>query len=208
VVLRNGARDLHSSLFGGAALNAAHALIRTLDALVAHDGVLDESLRKGIVAPTPAELAGRRELPAGGDALASQGARPDDARAAEEFYLRTFAEPALDVNGITPLATVCGDHARCMPRIRRSLALRRPWSTSILLLTVQLGDMPRAGHEIIEQPRIGRRVVGNDRDLPGCRSASEELPRRVSEIESEALHPAVDAHVIDRDGALGQQFHP
>src|SRR4029077_9383439 len=32
--------------------------------------------------------------------LRGQGARPADPRAAEEFYLRTFAEPALDVNGI------------------------------------------------------------------------------------------------------------
>src|SRR5262249_53585036 len=29
-----------------------------------------------------------------------QGARPIDPTAAEEFYVRTFAEPALDVNGI------------------------------------------------------------------------------------------------------------
>ncbi|MFZ1995063.1 MAG: peptidase dimerization domain-containing protein, partial [Solirubrobacteraceae bacterium] len=32
--------------------------------------------------------------------LAAQGARPKDANAAEEFYVRTFAEPALDVNGV------------------------------------------------------------------------------------------------------------
>ena len=32
--------------------------------------------------------------------LAGQGARPMDARAAEEFYVRTWAEPSLDVNGI------------------------------------------------------------------------------------------------------------
>ena len=37
--------------------------------------------------------------PPGADELAEQGARPADPRAAEEFYLRTFAEPALDVNG-------------------------------------------------------------------------------------------------------------
>ena len=50
--------------------------------------------------PTEAELDSWRELPAGADELADQGARPMDPRAAEEFYLRTFAEPALDVNGI------------------------------------------------------------------------------------------------------------
>ena len=75
LTLRTGERDLHSGIYGGAALNAAHALMATLDALVAHDGVLDESLRKGIVAPTEEELRGWRELPPGSDELADQGAR-------------------------------------------------------------------------------------------------------------------------------------
>src|SRR5581483_9085676 len=38
--------------------------------------------------------------PAGADELAEQGARPKDDAAARDFYLRTFAEPAIDVNGI------------------------------------------------------------------------------------------------------------
>ncbi len=97
---RTGNRDLHSGLFGGAALNAAHALIQTLGAVVASDGRLVDPLRKGVIAPTGDELAGFRELPAGADALADQGARPSDPGAAEEFYVRTTAEPALDVNGI------------------------------------------------------------------------------------------------------------
>lgn len=100
LVLRTGERDLHSGMYGGAALNAAHALVRTLDALIAHDGTLAEPLRKGIAPPTGEELAGWRELPPGADELAAQGARPKDARAADDFYLRTFAEPALDVNGV------------------------------------------------------------------------------------------------------------
>jgi acetylornithine deacetylase/succinyl-diaminopimelate desuccinylase-like protein len=100
VTLRTGERDLHSGMYGGAALNAAHALIQTLDALVAHDGTLAEPLRKGIIAPTADELAGWGLLPTGADELAEQGARAKDGRAAEDFYLRTFAEPAVDVNGI------------------------------------------------------------------------------------------------------------
>jgi acetylornithine deacetylase/succinyl-diaminopimelate desuccinylase-like protein len=100
VTLRTGTRDLHSGMYGGAALNAAHALIAALGALVAHDGLLVESLRKGIVAPTEEELRGWRELPSGADELADQGARPKDDGAADDFYLRTFAEPSLDVNGI------------------------------------------------------------------------------------------------------------
>ena len=46
------------------------------------------------------ELDGWARLPAGAGELEAQGARPADPRAAEEFYLRTFAEPSLDVNGI------------------------------------------------------------------------------------------------------------
>ena len=100
VTLRTGERDLHSGMYGGAALNAAHALIKTLDALIAHDGTLVEPLRKGIAAPTAEELEGWGLLPSGADELAEQGARAKDTSAAEDFYLRTFAEPALDVNGI------------------------------------------------------------------------------------------------------------
>jgi acetylornithine deacetylase/succinyl-diaminopimelate desuccinylase-like protein len=100
VTVRTGERDLHSGLYGGAALNAAHALVTMLDGLIAHDGTLVDALRVGRAAPTDEELAGWSQLPAGVDELAEQGARPKDAAAASEFYLRTFAEPALDVNGI------------------------------------------------------------------------------------------------------------
>jgi acetylornithine deacetylase/succinyl-diaminopimelate desuccinylase-like protein len=100
VMLRTGERDLHSGLFGGAALNAMHALATTISGVVARDGRLPEPLRKGIIPPTEEELAGWALLPSGAGELELQGASPADARAAEEFYLRTFAEPALDVNGI------------------------------------------------------------------------------------------------------------
>ena len=100
VTVRAGDRDLHSGLYGGAALNAAHALVQSLAALIAVDGRLAEPLRRGTLAPTPEELQTWRELPGGADELAQQSARPMDTRAAEEFYVRTFAEPALDINGI------------------------------------------------------------------------------------------------------------
>jgi acetylornithine deacetylase/succinyl-diaminopimelate desuccinylase-like protein len=100
VRLRTGERDLHSGIFGGAALNAAHALIETLGGLLARDGRLADPLRAGIAPPSDEELTDWRHLPAGEQELASQGARPADGRAAEEFYVRTFVEPSLDVNGI------------------------------------------------------------------------------------------------------------
>jgi len=95
-----GKRDLHSGIYGGAALNAMHALVQALSAVLPREGRLPEPLRAGIAQPTDAELAGWSELAPGAEELAGQGARPADERAAEEFYLRTFAEPALDVNGI------------------------------------------------------------------------------------------------------------
>ena len=100
LTVRTGERDLHSGVFGGAALNAAHAMVQTLGGVMAGDGRLAEPLRQGLAAPTSEELEGWRALPAGAHELAAQGARPKDANAAEEFYLRTFAEPALDVNGV------------------------------------------------------------------------------------------------------------
>jgi acetylornithine deacetylase/succinyl-diaminopimelate desuccinylase-like protein len=96
VRVRTGERDLHSGLFGGAALNAVHALLQTLDAVVR----APDDLRKGTVPPTDEELEAWAALDPGAQVLAEQGARPQDAEAAEEFYLRTFARTAVDVNGV------------------------------------------------------------------------------------------------------------
>jgi acetylornithine deacetylase/succinyl-diaminopimelate desuccinylase-like protein len=96
LTLRSGERDLHSGLFGGAALNAVHALTRVLAAVVP----TPEALRAGAAEPTTEELAAWKELEPGAAVLAREGARPLDARAADDLYLRTFASAAVDVNGI------------------------------------------------------------------------------------------------------------
>ncbi len=98
--LASGERDLHSGVYGGAALNALHALIDTLAAVLPKDGQLPEQLMAGVVPPSAEELAAISALTAGERVLVEQGARPADERAATEFYLRTCAWPALDVNGI------------------------------------------------------------------------------------------------------------
>jgi acetylornithine deacetylase/succinyl-diaminopimelate desuccinylase-like protein len=101
VKVRAGERDLHSGMYGGAALNAIHVLMHCFDAVVARpDGLLPAPLREGIAAPTPEELSSWSTLPPGAGELATQGARPLDPNAAEQFYIRTYAEPSLDVNGI------------------------------------------------------------------------------------------------------------
>jgi acetylornithine deacetylase/succinyl-diaminopimelate desuccinylase-like protein len=96
VRLRTGERDLHSGMFGGAALNAVHALMEALAAVVA----LPDELRAGVIPPTEEEIRSWAELDPGADVLAGAGARPMDGAAAAEFYRRTFAGPAVDVNGL------------------------------------------------------------------------------------------------------------
>ena len=96
VRLRSGERDLHSGVFGGAALNGVHALMQALEAVIA----VPEELRAGVAPATDEERRSWAELEPGADVLASDGARPMDPTAAEDFYLRTLAGPAVDVNGI------------------------------------------------------------------------------------------------------------
>jgi acetylornithine deacetylase/succinyl-diaminopimelate desuccinylase-like protein len=87
-------------MYGGAALNAIHVLTRCLDAVLAGaDGRLPEPLREGIAPPTAEELEAWSKLP-GSEAILEAGAQPLDAKAGEEFYVRTWAEPSTDVNGI------------------------------------------------------------------------------------------------------------
>ena len=99
--VRTGATDMHSGMFGAAALNATHALMAALaPVLPGPDGRLPDELRQGVVAPSTAELEAWAKLPSGSEQLENQGAAPIVPGAAEDFYLRTFADTSLDVNGI------------------------------------------------------------------------------------------------------------
>jgi acetylornithine deacetylase/succinyl-diaminopimelate desuccinylase-like protein len=97
VRVRTGERDLHSGVFGGAALNAVHALMSALEAVVA----VPDELRAGVATPTDEERRSWEELEPGAEILAEEGCCPMDASAAEEFYLRTLAGPAVDVHGVS-----------------------------------------------------------------------------------------------------------
>jgi acetylornithine deacetylase/succinyl-diaminopimelate desuccinylase-like protein len=101
VRVRTGERDLHSGVFGGAALDALEALIRALQGVLpGEDGLAPEPLRAGVAPVSAEELGAWKQLDSGSDMLAEGGARPADARAAEDFYIRTWAQPAVTVNGI------------------------------------------------------------------------------------------------------------
>ena len=100
VKVRAAERDLHSGTYGGAALNGMHALMQTLSGVLPRDGRVPEPLRAGASLPTEEELADWSSLISGAEQLARQGAKPADAHAAEEFYVRTWTEPSVDVHGI------------------------------------------------------------------------------------------------------------
>jgi acetylornithine deacetylase/succinyl-diaminopimelate desuccinylase-like protein len=101
LLVRTGATDMHSGMFGAAALNATHALMTALSAVLPDSkGHLPEPLREGVTAPRPEEVEAWEQLPSGAEQLAAQGASPIVPGAEAEFYARTFADTSLDVNGI------------------------------------------------------------------------------------------------------------
>jgi acetylornithine deacetylase/succinyl-diaminopimelate desuccinylase-like protein len=101
VRVRTGTTDLHSGMFGAAALNATHALMSALSSVVPRaDGRLPDELRAGAAAPSMEELEAWAQLPSGAEQLSHVGAAPIAQGAEDDFYLRTFADTSLDVNGI------------------------------------------------------------------------------------------------------------
>jgi acetylornithine deacetylase/succinyl-diaminopimelate desuccinylase-like protein len=111
--VRTGERIAHSGLYGGAALNAFHALHRILGAVLpGPDGRVPEELRAGIEPPSPEELRSWEALPHGSKVLAEAGARPADAHAADEFHTRTTADASVDVHRIAG-----GDNRTIVPPV-------------------------------------------------------------------------------------------
>ena len=100
VNVRTGTRDLHSGMYGGASLNAMHALVQCLAGVLPRDGRVPEPLRAGVIPPSAGEISAWASLPDGPAEIAAAGSRPADGRAGEEFYIRTWAEPSVDVHGI------------------------------------------------------------------------------------------------------------
>ena len=100
LTVRTGRRDVHSGVYGGAGLNALHALVVALNGIIARGGRLPEALRQGSITPPDEEVASWASLASGRDVLADQGVTPADERAEAEFYMRTWGEPSLDVHGI------------------------------------------------------------------------------------------------------------
>ena len=99
IEVRTAKRDLHSGLYGGAVLNAAHVLIAML-AEVAPDasGRVRPELSAGAAPPAPEERESWERLPRGGEAIAAVGGVEVAPGAGDELWERTGARTAVDVN--------------------------------------------------------------------------------------------------------------
>jgi acetylornithine deacetylase/succinyl-diaminopimelate desuccinylase-like protein len=100
IKVRTGERDMHSGYYGGAAINAIHALMQALSAVTARNGLLPDELRVGRTPLSDVEVESLKKLPSGREILHEAGATPLDPNAEADFYERTWAEPSMDVNGI------------------------------------------------------------------------------------------------------------
>jgi acetylornithine deacetylase/succinyl-diaminopimelate desuccinylase-like protein len=114
--VRAAARDLHSGMFGGSALNSLHALHAALaNVLPGPDGRVRDELRVGIAPIADAERESWKALPSGDEALAQAGARPAYPNAGAEYYERNGSDTAVDVNQI-----VAGDARTVIPAVTRA----------------------------------------------------------------------------------------
>lgn len=114
--VRAAARDLHSGMYGGSALNALHALHQGLAAVIpGPDGRVRDELRAGIAPPTAEERASWDGLPSGDEALAAAGARPAYPGAGAEYVERNGSDTAVDVDQI-----VAGDARTVIPAVARA----------------------------------------------------------------------------------------
>jgi acetylornithine deacetylase/succinyl-diaminopimelate desuccinylase-like protein len=114
--VRAAARDLHSGMYGGSALNSLHALHRALaQVLPDEQGRVRDELRVGIAPVADAERESWKLLPSGEQALADAGARPAYPGAAEEYVARNGSETAVDVDQV-----VAGDARTVIPAVARA----------------------------------------------------------------------------------------
>jgi acetylornithine deacetylase/succinyl-diaminopimelate desuccinylase-like protein len=116
VTVRTGRRDLHSGMYGGSVLNAAHVLHGMLAAVVpGPDGRPRAELREGVQPPAAAELESWARLKPGDEVLAEVGGVPVDANAGADYYVRNGADTSVEVNEL-----VAGEPRTVVPSVARA----------------------------------------------------------------------------------------
>jgi acetylornithine deacetylase/succinyl-diaminopimelate desuccinylase-like protein len=102
IAVRTGERDLHSGIYGGSVLNAAHVLHAMLAQVVpGPDGRVRAELRAGVEEPAATERESWARMKPGDEVLAEVGGRPVHPSAGAEYYERNGADASLDVNLVT-----------------------------------------------------------------------------------------------------------
>ena len=169
---------LHSGLYGGAALNAAHVLTELLQ----QAREAEEILSAGAPPISPEEHRTWASMPSGTEVLAAAGAVPADATAARDLYSRTLAMPALDI-----IAISTGDveaRAGVIPCTARAhLSVRLAAGQPARLVADQL-------HELLTDacPAGARLAIRELTALDGCRVTTTSP--YVADIHS-AIHEVV-----------------
>jgi acetylornithine deacetylase/succinyl-diaminopimelate desuccinylase-like protein len=149
VEVRTGTRDLHSGLYGGAVLNANHVLMQVLTAVLPDAaGRSREELRAGVTPLEDAERESWSRLPSGADMIEEAGAAAVADGAADEFWERTGAEPAVDVNMLT-----AGEPRTVIPCTARAQ------------LSIRLAPGQRAAEIAAEAERLLREAVPDGAEL-------------------------------------------
>ena len=177
IEVRTGARDLHSGLYGGAVLNAAHVLLAMLAELTPDgEGVVREELRAGVAPVSERERESWGRLEPGLEALRSIGAREVTAGAGEEFYDRIGAAPAVDVNLVstgeprTIVPSVARGHVSLRLAPGQSAAVIGPEFERLLLSTVPKGAEVEMEMELADPALF-------DPEHPALRLAGEAIGR-------------------------------
>jgi acetylornithine deacetylase/succinyl-diaminopimelate desuccinylase-like protein len=119
--VRTAARDLHSGIYGGTALNALHALHAMLAAVLpGPDGRLREELRAGVAPASEAERASWARLPSGEDVLAAAGGRAAYPGGGGDYSAPTGPHASLDVNAVAG-----GEPRTMVPAVARATLSQR-----------------------------------------------------------------------------------
>jgi acetylornithine deacetylase/succinyl-diaminopimelate desuccinylase-like protein len=175
--VRTAARDLHSGVYGGSALNALHALHAMLAAVLpGPDGRLRDELRAGIAPVTQAERDAWAKLPPGDEVLAAAGARPLHPGAGAEYYERNGADSSLDVNAIH-----AGEPRTVLPAVARAtlsqrLAPGQRGADAFAVLERLLREAAPVGAEVTLSAQLGEPALFAP-DTPAVALAAAALER-------------------------------
>jgi acetylornithine deacetylase/succinyl-diaminopimelate desuccinylase-like protein len=187
--VRVGRRDLHSGMYGGSVLNAAHVLHAMLGAVVpGPDGVPRDELRAGVEPPAPAEIESWARMRPGDEVIAEVGGRPVAPDAGARYYERNGADTSVEVNEI-----VVGEPRTIVPATARAT------------VSVRLAPGQSYEHIAAELERLlrGAAPAGAevDIDVLGGGPALFRVDSRPMQLAAQALEAATGAApVFQRTG--------